>query len=234
MLNDFAIVNSQSNIREQLLLLRVLRDSALVDGFGAQAHTFNLDNMQANDLKQNIDLMATAGVPIYITEMDIQGTDTDEASQLQSYQELFPVLWEHPDVTGITLWGYIYGDMWKPDAGLVHDNGRERSSMGWLKNYMGQQEDVGYPFGAEIILSAEPTSPASKENVRVYPNPTNGEVTLRNTSNKPEHISIYDIYGRLADSFKLHPNSKAKHNLSAGIYLIIINNQDSIKLLVNE
>jgi len=233
-LNDFSMLNSASNIREQLLLLKVLRDSALVDGFGAQGHTFNLDNMQANNLKNNLDLMATAGVPIYITEMDMQGVNTDEASQLSSYQNLFPVLWEHPAVAGITLWGYIYGDMWKPDAGLVYDNGTERSSMIWLKNYMEQQEDLGYPFSYDPTLSSEPGFNVTYSPVKVYPNPAQREVTLFNRSNNSADVSVFDSYGRLINNFEIDANSQVELNLSIGIYLVKINNQKTIKLIMNE
>lgn len=154
-LNDFGIVSSSNNIRGALEMLQVLRDSALVDGFGAQAHHFSLDHMQPTNLKANLDLMANAGVPIYITEMDMRGQSTDELSQLASYQKLFPVLWEHPDVRGITLWGYVYGAMWVSDAGLVYSSSEERPAMEWLKGYMGQQEKVGYPFMDQTYIPVE-------------------------------------------------------------------------------
>lgn len=231
-LNDFNMVNSTNNIREQLLLLKVLRDSALVDGFGAQGHTFSLDNMQASNLKNNLDLMATAGVPIYITEMDMQGTNTDEASQLTSYQNLFPVLWEHPDVAGITLWGYIYGNMWKPDAGLVYENGTERLSMVWLKDYMENQEEIGYPFSNGATLSAEPGINETKNLVKIYPNPAQEQVTLFNNSNNTAIVSVFDSYGRLITNLEIGANSKVELNLPTGMYLVKINNKNTIKLIV--
>ena len=42
----------------------------------------------------NLDLLASTGLPIYVTELDIDGP-TDEV-QLQDYQRIFPVFWEHP------------------------------------------------------------------------------------------------------------------------------------------
>lgn len=231
-LNDFAMVNSPGNIRKQLLLLKVLRDSALVDGFGAQAHTFILDNMQAAALNQNLDLMATSGIPIYITEMDLQGVSTTEASQLSSYQKLFPVLWEHPAVAGITLWGYIYGNMWKPDAGLVNDDGTERLSMKWLRNYMSQQEDVGFPFGQNLASSAKQNSSISKNNVVVYPNPAKQKIVLYNNSDMPENIRIYTLLGRIMDGFILYPHSKIKRDFPTGMYLVKIDKQQTIKAIV--
>ena len=233
-LNDFGMVNSSSAIREQMLLLKVLRDSALVDGFGAQAHTFNLDNMQANDLKQNLDLMATAGVPIYITEMDMEGKNTDEASQLTSYKNLFPVLWEHPTVAGITLWGYVYDNMWKPKAGLVYSNNIERQSMVWLKDYMSKQGNVGYPLKGDVTSSSDYMSSIHNLDIIVYPNPAIRDVTIRNNSNKTERIKIYNLVGQVIEEFEINANSKVQSSLSAGMYLVNINNRQTIKLIVND
>ena len=228
-LNDFAMVNSASNIRKQMELLKVLRDSALVDGFGAQAHTFNLDNMQADALKQNLDLMATTGVPIYITEMDMQGKNTDEASQLTSYQNLFPVLWEHPNVVGITLWGYIFGDMWKPDAGLVFENGTERSCMTWLKNYMDQQPNLGYPFGSVEVnyLSEKSNIP----HMEIYPNPSRGVVTLFNATNETQKVVIYDLLGRIIETKMVESKTNEAIHLPNGLYLAKMKNE-TVKLII--
>jgi len=230
-LNDFGLVNNTSNIREQQSLLKVLRDSALIDGIGAQSHTTDLTAMNPKDLKNNLDLMSISGVPIYITEMDMQGVNTDEESQLTSYQNLFPVLWEHPGVAGITLWGYIYGDMWKPDAGLIYINGTERPCMVWLKNYLGKQKDLGYP-----LIGDHTTSAAEIQHVKgyfeMYPNPSNGELFLQNTSANNLRITIYDVYGRLVDHFNLQSNSNVKHNLLKGVYFVNVDNHETFKLLV--
>jgi GH35 family endo-1,4-beta-xylanase len=233
-LNDFGLVNNSSAIREQMLLLKVLRDSALVDGFGAQAHTFNLDYTNATNLKTNLDLMATAGVPIYITEMDMQGINTDEASQLTSYKNLFPVLWEHPALAGITLWGYVYDNMWKPKAGLVYSNNIERQSMVWLKDYMSKQEYLGYPLKGDITSSSDDLFLAYNLDINVYPNPALRDVTIHNNSNRTERIRIYNLVGQVIEDFEINANSKVQLSLSAGMYLVNINNRKTVKLLVNE
>ena len=83
----------------------------------------------------NLDLLATTGLPIYVTELDIDGP-TDEI-QLADYQRIFPVFWEHPSVRGITLWGYRPGH-WRTAQGayIVHENGAERPAMVWLQGYV--------------------------------------------------------------------------------------------------
>lgn len=230
--NDFGIVNSQSSIQQQLSLLKVLRDSALVDGFGAQAHTFNMDYINAATLKQNLDYMSSAGVPIYITEMDMQGASNSESSQLSNYRNLFPVLWEHPAVAGITLWGYVYGNMWQPNAGLVEQDGTERTSMEWLREYMREQDFVGYPMSNGEPTAVNRNKRTVQNMVQVYPNPSNGRITLNNNSRDIQAIAIYDAFGRRVEDFTLQAGVMLEYNLSSGIYFVTIPHQETIKLLI--
>jgi endo-1,4-beta-xylanase len=75
------------------------------------------------------------GLPVYLSELDITGGGTD-AGQLTKYQQLFPVMWTHSAVKGITTWGYIVGQMWHSGTGLVNSNGTERPAMTWLKGFV--------------------------------------------------------------------------------------------------
>lgn len=152
-MNDFELENNPSGIREMLDVVEVLRDRGLIDGFGTQAHTFNVDGMwnQTSTLSDRIDLMASSGVPVYVTELDITGDPASEANQLRSYENIFPVFWEHPAVAGITLWGYVEGSTWREGTGIINRNGSKRSALEWLEQYMEGLPDVGYPFqGIEI------------------------------------------------------------------------------------
>lgn len=146
-MNDFELENNPNGIREMLNVVKVLRDRGLIDGFGTQAHTFNVDVMwnQTSTLKQRIDLMASSGVPVYVTELDLKGSPASEANQLKAYQNIFPVFWEHPAVGGITLWGYVDGLMWQEGAGLIKANGTKKSALVWLEEYMAGLPNVGYP-----------------------------------------------------------------------------------------
>lgn len=121
--------------------------------------------------------------------------------------------------------------MWKPDAGLVYDDGTERSSMEWLRNYMNEQEDVGYPMSGSTTSSG-PQLSTDHDHVDVFPNPSGGIVTLRNNSKMTEKILIYDIYGRQIDYFELNAHSQTELNLLPGIYLVKGRNQKTIKFIV--
>ena len=150
-LNDYGLEGDPKAIKDQLELFKVLRDRGLVDGFGTQAHCFNVDKPSADTIKASLNLMATSGIPIFVTELDmnggINGRESNDSAQLASYQKAFPVFWEHPAVAGITLWGYIAGTTWISGTGLVSKAGVENPSMTWLKNYMANRPNVGYPMG---------------------------------------------------------------------------------------
>src|SRR5690554_429821 len=156
-LNDYGLENDPTAINEMLGLVAVLHDRGLIDGFGSQAHYFNVDQMAANPttLKRRLDLMASGGVPIYITELDLRGSAQDESTQAYSYERVFPVFWEHPAVAGITLWGTIEGQTWASGTGIFNNDGSKRAAMRWLEAYMAERPDVGYPHVGVSINEAD-------------------------------------------------------------------------------
>jgi GH35 family endo-1,4-beta-xylanase len=154
-LNDYGLENDVTAINEMLGLVEVLRDRGLIDGFGTQAHYFNLDQMvyQASTLRSRLNLMASSGVPIYVTELDLRGNMGNESSQLLSYERIFPVYWEHPAVAGITLWGYVEGETWGSGTGIINNDGSKKAAMVWLEEYMAGLPEMGYPHdGIEPVL----------------------------------------------------------------------------------
>lgn len=146
--NDYGLEGSNSAIDQQLAIVAALRDRGLVDGYGTQAHAFSINNTTATRLKTDLDRMAKGGVPVYVTELDIQGTGGyTETSQANVYKALFPAYWEHPAVGGITLWGYITGSTWMEATGIMNSNGTERQALSFIKSYLQGKTNVGYPFG---------------------------------------------------------------------------------------
>lgn len=148
-MNDFELEGNTAGINEMLAVVKVLRDRGLIDGFGTQAHCFNIDRFAntPNNITTSLNQMAQSGVPIYPTEIDMNGGSTiSEATQLTSYQNIFPKYWEHPAVGGVTLWGYVEGATWQTGTGLLNSNGTKRSAMVWLESYIAGLPDVGYPF----------------------------------------------------------------------------------------
>ncbi|MBC3541053.1 endo-1,4-beta-xylanase [Rufibacter sediminis] len=223
-LNDYGLENDLPAIREQLQVLKVLRDRNLVDGFGTQAHEFNINTLTATQLKSALDLMATSGLPIYVTELDISG---DDSQQRTRYQTLFPVYWEHPAVAGVTLWGYESGKTWKTNTNLLNASGQDRPAMTWLRQYVAGRPDVGYPFctqqpvvtGIDDEISTTPSS--------VYPNPTDKDFTVE--VNGRFSYQLYSSTGSLVEAGTATEKLKLGAKLSPGFYTLKINHRDTVK-----
>jgi len=141
MINDYSITNSDADTTRYLGIIELLMKEKLVDAIGVQGHAFaTTTETPMSTHRANLDRLASSGLPIYVTELDVDGP-TDEA-QLRDYQRIFPVFWEHPGVHGITLWGFRPG-LWrmKQGANLVREDGSERPALRWLRKYIAGQTD---------------------------------------------------------------------------------------------
>lgn len=73
-------------------------------------------------------------------------------------------------------------------------------------------------------------------NFSLYPNPSTNSVKLSSTNTPISEISLYDLSGKLLLSKKYNSEININlniSNLAAGIYLLKINNKNSIKLIKN-
>ncbi|MDZ7374079.1 MAG: endo-1,4-beta-xylanase [candidate division KSB1 bacterium] len=145
LINDYNILHSTTQTTTYMNIVTLLKNRGLIDGIGIQGHYFEFRGdiyrgstyvYDINTIKANLDRLASLGLPIYITEFDID--EQDNNVQLQQYQIYFPIFWNHPAVRGITLWGYYELDLWSahPYTYLLDYTGRERPAMQWLKTYV--------------------------------------------------------------------------------------------------
>lgn len=140
LINDYNITNKPDNARVYRQIIELLQKEDLIDGIGVQAHSFATTTEWPMDIhRASLDSLAATGLPIYVTEMDIDGPT--DAEQLASYQRVFPVFWEHPGVRGVTMWGFRPG-LWrdKEGANLVRADGSERPALKWLRSYLRGRE----------------------------------------------------------------------------------------------
>lgn len=136
MINEYSVTNNVERTRQYLEIIRLLQARDLVDIIGVQGHAFSTrPDVPMATHRRNLDTLAATGLPIHVTEMDVDGHDDD--IQLADYRRIFPVFWEHPGVRGVTMWGYLPG-LWRSEerAFLVRENGVERPAMVWLKEYV--------------------------------------------------------------------------------------------------
>jgi endo-1,4-beta-xylanase len=140
--NSILILNDYNNIeyadQNQHFIdiaKKVLAAGGPIDALGAQAHGL-AGNVSTDTMKSLISKMHTdTGLPVYITEYDI-GT-TDDAQQLAKYQEHMSFFLDTPWIPGVTLWGWIHGQTWVQNTGLIKD-GQARPAMTWLMQELGR------------------------------------------------------------------------------------------------
>lgn len=137
MLNDYSITNDRTSTESYVYIVKTLAARGLIDLVGIQGHAFSTtEAAPMPNTRANLDYLANkTGLPIYVTELDIDGND--DPVQLAGYQKIFPLFWEHPAVRGITLWGYRPGH-WRTAQGawLTYENGAERPAIQWLQRYV--------------------------------------------------------------------------------------------------
>ncbi len=135
LINEYGTENDPGPRATYKAIIQLLKDRGLIDGIGIQAHYFNLDNMTGSAVTSMLNDYATLGLDVYVSELDIVAGNTD-AGQLAKYQDVFPALWNHNSVKGITLWGYIVGQTWRDGTGLISSGGVERPALTWMKGFV--------------------------------------------------------------------------------------------------
>jgi endo-1,4-beta-xylanase len=135
-LNDYNNIESDTDLQRTLDIVTAIRKlGAPIDAIGCQTH--NPKTFAASTLKENIDkIVAATGLPVYITEYDIAVSDDEEQRRL--YADHITMFWNHPDVKGITLWGFISGATWLSNSGIMSADGTMRPAMTWLMDFLGR------------------------------------------------------------------------------------------------
>ncbi|MCW8850165.1 MAG: endo-1,4-beta-xylanase, partial [Melioribacteraceae bacterium] len=134
MINDFNIINNNNSTNTYVKIINLLKAENLIDVIGVQGHAFTTTAPTAT-LRGNLNKLGATGLPIQVTELDIDGPTDD--IQLNEYKRIFPALYEHPKVEGIVLWGWRPG-LWRNDeaAYIINQDGTERPALIWLRNYL--------------------------------------------------------------------------------------------------
>ncbi len=142
MINEFGVLARHEEAERYARIIELLQAEKLVDSIGVQGHAFCTNEADAAAIRTNLDRFAVTGLPVFITELDVDGHE--DPDQLAEYQRLFPLFWDHPSVQGITLWGYRPG-MWRTAQGaiLAHENGAERAALRYLLDYV-RKSDARY------------------------------------------------------------------------------------------
>ena len=137
MLNDYSITNSNTATTQYLQIIDILKRENLLDVIGEQGHAFSTTGNMAVH-KANLDRLAATGLPIQITELDIDGLAAGgvagDVVQLRDYRRIVPVFWEHPGVQGVTVWGWRQPNHWRnaQNAPIVLSDDTPKPAALWL------------------------------------------------------------------------------------------------------
>jgi len=210
-LNDYGIINDNGSTTTYLTMINLLKDRGLIDAIGVQGHRFEFETANTNTLKSNLDRLSATGLPVYITEFDLgnigdTGTPNDD-QQLQLYKKIFPVIWQHPGVKGVTLWGYVEGEMWQSSCYLVLKDGTWRPAMTWLADYI-----KNTPVGIDNIKNQAYSNLSLEQN---YPNPfsTSTMITFHLETSSTISLKIYNNMGQEVKTL-------IKNELEAGTHTV--------------
>ena len=131
-INENNVLKGGSRVKEYQALIRTLQQDSTLDGIGMQGHW--LENVSADTIRHTLDQMDDFGLPLYITEYEVDQEDANAQRDIWAAQ--FPIFWEHPAVKGVTLWGYKEGHIWRENGYLVRSDGSERPALQWLRKYL--------------------------------------------------------------------------------------------------
>jgi endo-1,4-beta-xylanase len=132
LINDYNILCCTRQLEVYIEQIRLLQERGLIDGIGVQGHS--LESVLPSTIQRNLDRLTELGLPIYVSELELR--QLDDWQQMYLYQDIFPMLWQHPAVHGVTLWGYRAGQMWRPTAELLNWFDEERPALQWLIKYL--------------------------------------------------------------------------------------------------
>lgn len=183
-LNEYELLGGAKSIARFNAIVESLKERDLIDGICAQGHFLETDHI--NTITARLDQLAENGLPIQISEYDVNIADDQE--QLETLQEQVMLFWEHPAVEGITFWGYIQGAMWRENGYLVRSDGSERPALQWLRDYMNgsgvDRESHKTPEGFQLHAN--------------YPNPFNPTTAIPYRLEHPSavRLTILDVRGR--------------------------------------
>jgi endo-1,4-beta-xylanase len=224
-LNDYNIVSSNIATDDFIEIIDILKVKNLIDGIGEQGHF--LESTPAATITSNLNKLQKTGVPIYISEFDIDFAD--DQKQKSKYQELFPLFWNHAAVHGITLWGYVQNEIWRTNSYLVKSNGIERPAMVWLKEYVASSKGGTFCLPVAVEDTEAP--------VKVFPTILkNGVINIE--LQKPQSLTIYNEMGNtiIKSVFVEAGISELKIDVTSGLYFLRFTDHEKVtirKVIVN-
>lgn len=121
-INEYNIITEDGNFftrQEYLNTINYLRNNGVnLGGIGMQGH-FNANSLtDIDDVWAYLDMFAATGVPITITEYDLN--TTNEQLKADYLRDFLTAVFAHPGTDGFMLWGFWEGRHWRPDSAMFN------------------------------------------------------------------------------------------------------------------
>ena len=121
-INEGQILPGGSRREPYLAMVQYLQQQqAGPDGIGFMAHFTSGSLTAIVDLKRVYDEFAQLGVPLQLTELDVD-TGFDEQLQADYLRDVLILSFSHPAMQAVNLWGFWEGRHWRPNAALWRKN----------------------------------------------------------------------------------------------------------------
>lgn len=124
--NDYGIIADRGyNVASYIMQIKNLLANGLpIDGIGVQGHVITSDEndsqgragASSEHIQKTLDKLAEFNLPIKITEC-LFNADT-EAGTAEELKRVFPILFAHPNVEAIIMWGFWAKDHWMPQTAM--------------------------------------------------------------------------------------------------------------------
>ncbi|MHC4227880.1 MAG: endo-1,4-beta-xylanase [Planctomycetota bacterium] len=115
--NEGAILPGGDRAEAYEKIVRYLfENDAGPDGIGFMAHFKHQSLRPIDELWQIYERFAKFGVPLQLTEFDID--TTDEQLQAEYLRDVMTITFSHPAFNSIVMWGFWEGRHWRPNGAL--------------------------------------------------------------------------------------------------------------------
>jgi GH35 family endo-1,4-beta-xylanase len=109
---------------------------APIDGVGMQAH-FGQNVQPPEQLLGIYDRFASLGLPVRITELDIDSND--EKLQADYFRDFLTASFSHPNINGVMIWGFWESAHWRPNAAMYRKDWSPRPMANVWKDLVVKQ-----------------------------------------------------------------------------------------------
>nr|KAG5712883.1 hypothetical protein BaRGS_007480 [Batillaria attramentaria] len=129
-LNDYNVVAAGWSTDEYLRQARQFKAANVgLYGLGAQTHFGDEQQPDPPIIKQRLDTLAQAGLPIWITELDVMAQDENKRADF--IERALRAVYGHPAVEGIVFWGFWDKTHWRGEkAAFVKGDNLQLTAAG--------------------------------------------------------------------------------------------------------